>query len=189
MLRGMQRVDSMPPRRRRKSSGRRRSKTMFRVMPALESYMIANVATQNLMGGNPFQVLLGDLNATSGTGALSQLMGPQPGVLTIKELLTGEANAWSGSVAGMTTQYGASSGVGMSGPTNLANVTGGTIVTANQSPVETITQNFQNNLGNIIIGTTLTTAGFRIANKVLRKPKSKMNRLLKDVGLGSTVQL
>ena len=78
MLREMRRVDNMPARRRRKSNGRRRSKVMFRVMPALESYMIANVATQKLMGGNPLQVLLGDLNAQAGTGALGQLMGPQP---------------------------------------------------------------------------------------------------------------
>ena len=179
----------MPTRRRRKTS-RRRSKVMFRVMPALESYMIANVATQNLMGGNPLQVLLGDLNATAtGTGTLAQLMGPQPGVLTIKELLTGEANAWSGSVGGMQTQYLPTSGVGVSGPSGLANVTGGTIVTHSDSPIEIVTHNFKQNIGNIIIGTTLTTAGFRIANKILRKPKTKMNKLLKDVGLGTTVQL
>ena len=30
---------------------------MFRVMPALEAYAVANVATQNLMGGNPIQVI------------------------------------------------------------------------------------------------------------------------------------
>ena len=175
----------MPARRRRKSSGRRRSKTMLRVMPALESYMIANVATQNLMGGNPFQVLLGDLNAQAGTGALSQLMGPQPGVLTVKELLTGQANALSTSVQGMRVNYGATAGPSSS----LAGLSTGTIVAANASPIDIVSTNFKNNVGNIIIGTTLTTAGFRIANKVLRKPKSKMNKLLRDVGLGSTVQL
>ena len=174
------------PRRRRKTSGRRRSKTMLRVMPALESYMVANVATQNLMNGNPFQVLLGDLNAQAGTGALGQLMGPQPGILTLKELLTGEANAWSGSVGGMSVTYGPTTGV--SGLTNISSGTG-SIVTHSQSPIDIVSTNFKNNLGNIIIGTTLTTAGFRIANKVLRKPKSKMNKLLRDVGLGSTVQL
>ena len=183
------RPDNMPPRRKRKTNGRRRSRVMLRVLPALESYMIANVATQNLMGGNPFQVLLGDLNAQAGTGALSQLMGPQPGILTVKELLTGEANAWSGSVGGQQVSYGPTSGTGMSGPTNLANVAGGSIVTHSQSPIDIVSTNFKNNIGNIIIGTTLTTAGFRVANKVLRKPKTKMNKLLRDVGLGSTVQL
>ena len=64
---------------------------MLKVMPALEAYAIANIATQNLVGGNPLQFLLGDLNTTTGTG-LSAIMGPQPGVLTLKELLVGEYN-------------------------------------------------------------------------------------------------
>tara|TARA_Y100000004_G_scaffold185931_1_gene236788 strand:+ start:141 stop:617 length:477 start_codon:yes stop_codon:yes gene_type:complete len=158
---------------------------MFRVMPALESYMIANVATQNLMGGNPLQVLFGDLNAQAGTGALGQLMGPQPGVISIKELLTGTMNAYqigSGSSALASTGYSTPSAM-LPGAT----VTG--ITTAGMAPIDAVAQNFKNNVGNIIVGTTLTTAGFRIANKVLRKPKSKMNKLLRDVGLGATVQL
>ena len=178
----------MPARRRRNGNGngtRRRSKVMLRVLPALESYMIANVATQNLMGGNPFQVLLGDLNAQAGTGALSQLMGPQPGILTVKELLTGEANALSTSVGGQQVSYGPTAGPS----TSLTGLSTGSIVTHGSSPIDIVTTNFKNNIGNIIIGTTLTTAGFRIANKVLRKPKTKMNKLLKDVGLGTTVQL
>ena len=172
----------MPPRRRRKTSGRRRSKVMLRVMPALESYMIANVATQNLMGGNPFQVILGDLNAQAGSGALGQIMGPQPGVLTLKELITGEYNYLS--LPGPAGAQSPTAGAGQYMPSmaSVRTTTGG-------SPLEVITQNFTSNIGNIIVGTTLTTAGFRIANKVLRKPKSKMNKLLRDVGLGSTVQL
>jgi len=172
----------MPPRRRRKSNGRRRSKTMFRVMPALESYMIANVATQNLMGGNPFQVILGDLNAQAGTGAIGQLMGPQPGVISIKELLTGSMNQIGTATTGGVMSVGAGGYTGsLSGQT--------AITTSATSPIDAIAQNFSNNVGNIIIGTALTSAGFRVANKVLRKPKTKMNKLLRDVGLGSTVQL
>ena len=172
----------MPPRRRRKTNGRRRSKVMLRFMPALESYMIANVATQNLMGGNPFQVILGDLNAQAGTGALGQLMGPQPGVISLKELVSGSMNQIGTSTTGSVGSIGMG---GYSG--SLGGQTA--ITTSATSPIDAITQNFSNNIGNIIIGTTLTTAGFRVANKVLRKPKSKMNKLLRDVGLGSTVQL
>ena len=73
---------------------------MFRVMPMLESFAIANVATQNLMGGNPIQVILGDLNTTGGTGMYGGLMGPQPGVITIKEMLTGSMNTLQGTAAG-----------------------------------------------------------------------------------------
>ena len=148
---------------------------MFRVMPALEAYAVANVATQNLMGGNPIQVILGDLNTTAGTGMYGGLMGPQPGVITIKEMLTGTMNT-----LGSTTTYGA---LGSKPQTTTG------IVTSSTSPLDAVAQNFQNNLGNIVVGTALTSAGFRIANKVLRKPKSKMNKLLRDVGLGSTVQL
>lgn len=170
----------MPPRRRRKSNGRRRSKTMFRVMPALESYMIANVATQNLMGGNPFQVILGDLNTQAGSGALGQLMGPQPGVISIKELLSGSMNTIGSTPQQM--QSWAQAGFPSGGAQT-------SLMTSATSPIDAIAQNFSNNVGNIIIGTALTGAGFRVANKVLRKPKAKMNKLLRDVGLGSTVQL
>jgi len=157
---------------------------MFRVMPALEAYAVANVATQNLMGGNPIQVILGDLNTSTGTGMYGGLMGPQPGVITIKEMLTGSMNTLQGTAV-------TGGAVGTSGYTGLSSGSGQgmSIVTSSTHPLEAISQNFQNNLGNIVVGTALTTAGFRIANKVLRKPKTKMNKLLRDFGLGSTVQL
>jgi hypothetical protein len=150
---------------------------MIKVMALAETYAIANIATQNLMGGNPVQVLLGDLNTTSGTGTYGALMGPQPGVITVKEMLTGAMNTGSGQTS---TTYGA-----LGKPTGTTT----TYAMSATSPLDAIAQNFQNNFGNIIIGSALTTAGFRIANKVLRKPKNKMNKLLKDVGLGSTVQI
>ena len=161
---------------------------MLRVMPALEAYVTANVATQNLFGGSPFQFLLGDLNSTAGTGALSQLMGPQPGILTVKELLTGDANAWSGSVGGQSVSYCPTSGTSGAGPVGMANVAG-SIVTHGSSPIDIVTTNFRNNIGNIMVGTIGTTIGFRLANKVLAKPKRKFNAMLRQVGLGSTVQM
>ena len=154
---------------------------MFRVMPALESYMVANIATQNLLGGNPFQVILGDLNSTAGTGFLGQIMGPQPGVLSLKEIISGEYNYVS--LPGPAGAQSPTAGANMYIPSSSS------LRTGTSSPLEIIKDNFVDNIGNIIVGTTLTTAGFRIANKVLRKPKSKMNKLLKDVGLGTTVQL
>lgn len=174
-------VNTMARRRKTKTTRRRRAKAMFRVMPALEAYAVANVATQNLMGGNPIQVILGDLNSTSGSGMYGGLMGPQPGVITIKEMLTGTMNTIGAPAAGGQ--------VGMGGYGGGLSTGGSSVVTSSTHPLEAISQNFQNNLGNIVVGTALTTAGFRIANKVLRKPKSKMNKLLRDVGLGSTVQL
>jgi len=170
----------MPARRRRKTT-RRRAKPMVKVLPALEAYMVANVATQNLMGGTPFEVILGDLNTTAGSGPLGQLMGPQPGVLTLKELVTGEYNYLQlpGPAGTMSPTAGSQAYVPMSS----------SVRTSTGSALDIISQNFQNNVGNIIVGTALTTAGFRIANKVLRKPKTKFNKMLRDVGLGTTVQL
>lgn len=150
---------------------------MLKLMPALEAYAVANIATQNLMGGNPIQVLLGDLNTSAGAGAYGALMGPQPGVITVKEMLTGSMNTGSGQT---TTTYGA-----LGKPTGTTT----TYAMSATSPLDEIAQRFQANIGNIVVGTALTTAGFRIANKVLSKPKNKMNKLLRDVGLGSTVQI
>ena len=106
-------------------------------------------------------------------------MGPQPGVITIKELLTGSMNASESTPEQM--QSWAASG--------FAGSAGTSIVTSATSPLDAVAQNFQNNLGNIVVGTAMTAVGFRIANKILGKPKRKMNKLLKDVGLGTTVQL
>ena len=155
---------------------------MLKVMPALEAYAIANVATQNLFGGNPLQFVLGDLNATGGTGGLAAVMGPQPGVLTLKELLVGEYNIG-----------GSGSSTGSLGPTSgsstLVYQSGSATGTMFGTPLEVVSQNFQNNFGNIIIGSVMTTAGFRIANKVLAKPKNKANKMLRQFGLGSTIQI
>jgi len=153
---------------------------MLRLMPALEAYAIANVATQNLMGGNPIQVLLGDLNASAGTGAAGALMGPQPGVITVKELLTGTMNM-TGSSQAQTASWAAAGF-----PSGGAQTS---IMTSATSPLDAVAQNFQNNIGNIVVGSVMTTAGFRIANKVLSKPKNKFNKMLRQVGLGTTIQI
>jgi hypothetical protein len=148
---------------------------MIKLMPMLEAYATANIATQNLFGGNPIQVLLGDLNTSAGSGAYGALMGPQPGVITVKEMLTGSMNQLT-----TGTTYSHPSGK----PTTTASIT-----VSGTSPLDAVAQNFQDNLGNIVVGTVLTTAGFRIANKVLSKPKAKFNKMIRQVGLGSTIQI
>jgi hypothetical protein len=152
---------------------------MLKLMPALEAYAVANVATQNLFGGNPMQFLLGDLNQQAGTGALSGIMGPQPGVLTLKEMITGEYNM--SAVPYSSGIYSPTSGTSTGSPYGMTSSQG--------TPLEIVSQNFQNNFGNIVVGSVLTTAGFRIANKVLAKPKNKANAMLRQFGLGSTIQI
>ena len=164
----------MPPRRKSKTPTRRRVKPMLKVLPAVEGYVLANIATQNLFGGSPLQFILGDLNAQSGSGALAQAMGPQPGIITLKEILTGSMNTSS-----TTRTYSGLGGKGQS--TTSYAMTGGVI--------DQVQQNFMDNIGNIIVGTALSTAGFRVAKRVLRKPVGMANRQLKAMGLGSTIQL
>jgi len=168
-------------RRKNKKARRRKSRPMLKLMPALEAYAVANVATQNLFGGNPIQFLLGDLNTQGGTG-LAGLMGPQPGVLTLKEMITGEYN-----MAALPNTSGVYSPT--SGGSTLVYQSGSATGTSQGTPLAIVSQNFQNNFGNIVVGSVLTTAGFRIANKVLAKPKNKANAMLKQFGLGSTIQI
>ena len=147
---------------------------MVKVLPLIEAYALMNIATQNITGGSPLQTLLGDLNASGGSGYGGQMMGPQPGVITVKEMLTGTMNT-----VGTSSSY-----TSLGKPTTTTS-----IVASGTSPLDALSQNFQNNFGNIIVGSVLTTAGFRIANKVLAKPKNKFNAMIRQMGLGSTVQL
>ena len=162
-------------RRKNNRKTRRRAKPMIKVLPLIEAYALMNIATQNLTGGSPLQTLLGDLNTTAGSGYGGQLMGPQPNVITVKEMLTGTMNQAS---------YGQSYSHPSGKPTTTM-----TISQSGTSPLDALSANFQNNFGNIVVGSVLTTAGFRIANKVLSKPKNKFNAMIRQMGLGSTVQL
>ena len=154
-------------RRRKSKTTRRRVKPMIKVSAAAETLMGMHLITQNLMGGNALQVLLGDLNAQAGSGAIGALMGPQPNVITIKEVLTGTMN-----------QMGTVSRLNPSG-----------IVQSALSPIDVIAQNFQQNVGNIVVGGVLQTAGWRIFNKVTAKSRRKANAMIRRAGLGSTIQL
>lgn len=154
-------------RRRKSKTTRLRVKPMIKVSAAAETLMGMNLITQNLMGGNALQVLLGDLNAQAGSGAIGALMGPQPNVITIKEVLTGTMN-----------QMGTVSRLNPSG-----------IVQSALSPIDVIAQNFQQNVGNIVVGGVLQTAGWRIFNKVTAKSRRKANAMIRRAGLGSTIQL
>ena len=148
---------------------------MLKILPALEGYVLANIATTNLFGSNPLQFLLGDLNSSVGSNpnALALAMGPNHQGISLKELLmnsmsTATTSTYQSSVGGKPqtgTSYGSTGGV-----------------------LDVVQQNFMNNMGNIIIGTAMSTAGFRIAKKVLRKPINMANKSLRQFGLGATVQ-
>ena len=172
----MRKVNSLARRKSKKRTTRRRAKPMLKILPALEGYVLANIATQNLFGSNPLSFLLGDLNSSVGTSnpnALQLAMGPNHQGISLKELLmnsmsTATTSTYSTSVGGKPqtgTSYGQTGGV-----------------------LDVVQQNFMNNMGNIIVGTAMSTAGFRIAKKVLRKPINMANKSLRQFGLGATVQ-
>ena len=149
---------------------------MIKVRAMAEALMAGNLVSQNLMGGNVLEVMLGDLNAQGGTGAIQQLMGPQPGVITIKEVLTGSMNttgggSWTTSALGKSTY------------------TAGGIVQSSTSPLDAIAANFQANVGNIVVGGIMQTAGWRIFNKVTAKSVRRANAMIRRAGLGSTIQI
>jgi hypothetical protein len=157
-------------RRRKAAKKRRKPQPMIKVRAMAEALMAGNLVTQNLMGGNVLEVLLGDLNAQGGTGTIQQLMGPQPGVITIKEVLTGSMN---------TTEM----------TQNLNRTWSTSIATSATSPLDAIAANFQANVGNIIVGGVMQTAGWRIFNKVTAKSVRRANAMIRRAGLGSTIQI
>lgn len=163
----------MPPRRKSRAKRTRRAQPMIKVRAAAEALMGANLITQNLTGGNALQFLLGDLNSSAGSGALGQLMGPQPSVITLKEILTGSMN--------MANPAGPSRGG--------IQPAGGAVLASSQSPLDAIAANFQANVGNIVVGGLMQTVGWRIFNKVSSKPVRRINAMIRKAGLGSTVQI
>jgi hypothetical protein len=149
---------------------------MVKVLPLIEGFVLANIATQNLFDANPLEFLLGDLNQNVGMSPnmLQLAMGPSSaGAISLKEILTGTMNT-------ATTATVTSSVTGKPSYKTVYGTTGGVL--------DQVQENFMNNMGNIIIGTVASTAGFRIAKKVLRKPINMANRQLRNAGLGSTVQ-
>lgn len=138
---------------------------MLKVLPAIEGFVLANIATRNLFNSGPVDFLLGDLNDSIPpyANALQIAMGPsEVNAISLKELLTGSMNRH--------TEYASGAG----------GMVGGVLAE--------VQSNFMDNMGNIIIGTVASTAGFRIARKVLRKPINMANRQLKNMGLAGTIQ-
>ena len=145
---------------------------MLKIIPALEGFVLANIATQGLFNSNPLAFVLGDLNSTVGSSnpnALQLAMGPNHQGISLKELLTNSmsTSTYKAGMKGAAGQY-------------VTGTTGGVL--------DVVQQNFMNNMGNIIVGTAMSTAGFRIAKKVLRKPINMANRSLRQFGMGSTIQ-
>lgn len=144
---------------------------MFKVLALAETYMLASIATKNLMGtSNPLQAILGDLNPNAPAGSL---LGPQgAGVLTLKEIVTGSSDMMVKQTAGS----------GSIRPVSTYSAGGG-------NPFDQLASNFSANWASIVFETAITTAGFRVAKKALAPATRRINTMLRKSGLGSTVQI
>lgn len=152
-------------RRKMRRKTRRRSKSGFNLVNALELYVQTDVITRNVMGTNPFTALTGmeafDKNNVKGTTSRTgmQQYSPSP-----------------------------SYGYNPSGPSvTLPELAGLGSATVGQG-IDTIKANFQANLFPMLIQSIGVRAGFAIGKKLMSKQRSFINnKMLKPLGLKSVV--
>ena len=137
--------------RRRKSAPKRRSPKTINATNILESYLIANVATQTMFRVNP-QEFLFNLNRAGQRGS---------NAITLPEIIGGI----SGTVSPSFRAIGAD---------NLP-----ALVKYNLER--------SNSLQKLVVGTIGIPIAFRVGSKLLRKPRSQVNKLIKMTGLGVRV--
>ena len=150
----------MARRRMRRKTQRRRSKSGFNLVNALELYVQTDVITRNVMGTNPFTAL---------TGMESMTQKQTDG-------------------RGMVTGYITTSGYNPSGASvTLPELAGLGSATVGQG-IDTIKANFQANLFPMLIQSIGVRAGFAIGKKLMSKQRSFINnKMLKPLGLKSVV--
>jgi len=155
-------------RRRMKRKTRRRSKSGFNLVNALELYVQTDVITRNVMGTNPFTALTG----------METIQGSK--TMTGTNQKTGQPFQYQ--VA--TTSYGYNpSGASVTLP-ELAGLGSATV----GQGIDTIKANFQANLFPMLIQSIGVRAGFAIGKKLMSKQRSFINnKMLKPLGLKSVV--
>ena len=153
-------------RRKMRRKTRRRSKSGFNLVNALELYVQTDVITRNVMGTNPFTALPGieQFNKQVGTG--------------------------TGSKGQMVPMYSSqpSMGYNPSGPSvTLPEIAGLGSATVGQG-LDVMKANFQANLFPMLIQSIGVRAGFAIGKKLMSKQRSFINnKMLKPLGLKSVV--
>ena len=140
-------------RRRTRSKTRRRTQKTFNLANVAESALIANAVTQGF-----FNVNLQEFISTSNLA---------PGQITAREILRG------------ITGTGAGFGTMAKGST----APGGYQLTVGNQFTDQVKINLQNNGATMLGSLVLIPVGFRVFNKLTRKPRSTMNAALKMTGL------
>jgi len=155
-------------RRRMKRKTRRRAKSGFNLVNALELYVQTDVITRNVMGTNPFTALTG----------MENIQGSK--TMTGTNQKTGQPFSYQ--VA--TTSYGYNpSGASVTLP-ELAGIGGASV----GQGIDVMKANFQANLFPMLIQSIGVRAGFAIGKKLMSKQRSFINnKMLKPLGLKSVV--
>lgn len=155
-------------RRRMKRKTRRRSKSGFNLVNALELYVQTDVITRNVMGTNPFTALTG----------MENIQGSK--TMTGTNQKTGQPFSYQ--VA--TTSYGYNPSAASVTLPELAGLGSATV----GQGIDTIKANFQANLFPMLIQSIGVRAGFAIGKKLMSKQRSFINnKMLKPLGLKSVV--
>lgn len=152
----------MPPRKKKKS---RRRDNAVSITGLAESVMLANVGTQAAFNLSAWDFLTdGWTTATSGRAYGA-------GQISLHELIYGNYS--------QSAPIALPSGTSYQAPAGLAAGTNTSIVM----------NNLQNNWVPALIQSIAIPAGWRIGKRVLRKPLSQGNKLLKAAGLRSMIKM
>ena len=153
---------------RKKKAVRRRDKAIS-ITGLAESVMIANVGTSAAFNLSLKDFLMDGWTATS-TGLASH-----PNQLSLHEIIYGNASL-------TTTVFMPGSSPTSAGSMQPLTITPGT-------NTEVVLQNLRNNWVGLLVQGIAIPTGFRIGKRILRKPITQANKLLKQAGLRSMVKV
>ena len=158
----------MARRRNGKRKTRRRSKSGFNLVNALELYVQTDVITRNVMGTNPFTALTG-MESIQGSKTMSG---------------TNQKTGQPFSYQVATSSYGYNPSAASVTLPELAGLGSATV----GQGIDTIKANFQANLFPMLIQSIGVRAGFAIGKKLMSKQRSFINnKILQPLQLKSVV--
>jgi len=152
----------MPARKSRRKTTRRRSPKTFNLGAVAESALIANAVTQGFFNCSLNDFVFSTNGSSGGIGRAA---------ITGRELIAG----LTGGVGGYGTMT-----------TVVSQKVGGSGVTYNTFGMpfgEQVKENLKENGAKMVGSLILIPAGFRVFNKLTRKPRSTLNNALKMSGL------
>lgn len=155
------------PRKKKRSTVRRRF-TGINVLNVAEGYVQANIWTEAMFNTNPVEFLTG---FTSNTGWDFRPGSDGGEVITLPELL----GAGPGGPGGHFGAYAADLPHAIS-----KNLTG----QQNASAIQTLGSLWEPAVKSALIG-----VGFKVGKKMTRSPRAKLNRALRQVGVGDFIKL